>query len=139
MADVQLLAQRLGRKVQPADDFYKFTDLELVDEIYEAIICLDPDLDIEEMTKRQEVLVIYKAMSSCYYGLATKHAENVSFRIENDEYHTQDPYTAYMALGKKYEDLFDQLVGGGEIHVNTLTRTQTGTGRKAPYYMGDTP
>lgn len=139
MADVILLAGQLGRKVQPADDFYKFTELELIDEINEALIYLDPELNIEDLTKRQEILVLYKAMSSCYYGLATKHAENIRFRIENDEYHGQDPYNAYMALGKKYEDIFDRLVGGGEIQVNTVTRTQTGTGLKAPYYWGDTP
>ena len=42
-----------------------------------------------------------------------------------------------MNLGAKYEKLFEEQ--GGGIEVNTVTRTQTGTGRKAGYYPGDTP
>lgn len=139
MADLNLLVTRLGSRVQPSEDFYKFSDLELQEEIMEALAHLDPELTISELTKQEELMVMYKARSSCYYNLASKHAENMRFRIENDEYHGQQPHTAYLALAKKYEDMYNELAGGGRIHVNTVTRTQTGTGRKAPYYQGDTP
>lgn len=139
MADVTLLAQKLGKKVQPSDDFYKFTEQDLQEEIIEAMMYLDPELTIEELNKTQELLVMYKARSSCYYTLASKHAENIRFSVENDEYHANQPYNAYLTLAKQYEDLFNQLAGGVSIQVNTVTRTQTGTGRKAPYYQGDTP
>lgn len=136
MADLITLAEKLGRKVQPSDDFYKFSDIDLQDEIKEAIIHVDPDLIPEKLNKQQEMLVMYKARSSCYFALAVKHAENMRFRIENDEYNGQHVYNHYMSLGQKYEDLFNENVG---IQVNTVTRTQTGTGRKAGYYPGDTP
>lgn len=139
MADLTLLVGKLADKVQPKDDFYKFSDMELQDEILEAMVFVDPDLTIEELSKKQEIMVLYKARSSCYYSLASKHAENMRFRIENDEYHGNQPHTAYLTLARKYEQLFNELVGGASIQVNTVTRTQTGTGRKAPYYQGDTP
>lgn len=139
MADLNLLVNKLSKRVQPNDDFYKFSDLELQEEILDALVHLDPDLTIETLTKQDELMLLYKARSSCYYFLAGKHAENMRFRIENDEYHGNQPHTAYLTMAKQYEALYDELAGGGRIHVNTVTRTQTGTGRKAPYYEGDTP
>lgn len=134
MADINGLVEKLARRVQPNDDFYKFTSDELLDEIEDALSILELTVDV--ITPKQEVLVLYKARSSCYYSLASKHAENMRFRVENDEYHGQHPYEHYMALAKRYEDLFND---SKDIEVNTVTRTQTGTGLKAPYYSGDRP
>ena len=139
MADLSRLVEKLGKRVQPSDDFYKFTDLELQDEILEAMVHLDPELTLDTLTKQDELMIMYKARSSCYYSLAGKHAENIRFRIENDEYHSNQAYASYLAMAKQYENLYNEMAGGGRIHVNTVTRTQTGTGRKAPYYEGDTP
>lgn len=139
MADLNNLVAKLGRKVQPSDEFYKFSDLELQEEILDAMAYVDPELHVEDLTKEQELLVMYKARSSCYYTLASKHAENMRFRIENDEYHGNQPHNAYLNLAMQYEKMFEDMNGGGKIQVNTVTRTQTGTGRKAPYYVGDTP
>ena len=139
MADLAVLVARLSSQVQPSDDFYKFSEVEIKEEIMEAITHLDPELTIDTLTKVEELMVLYKARSSCYYTLASKHAENMRFRIENDEYHGNQPHTAYLALAQKYGAMYDELAGGGRIHVNTVTRTQTGTGRKAPYYQGDKP
>lgn len=136
MADLIVMAEKLGRKVQPADDFYKFSPQDLQEEILDAIAFIDPELTPEKLDKQQDLLVMYKARSSCYYALAVKHAENMRFRIENDEYHGQHVYSQYMSLAQKYEDLFNENIG---IQVNTVTRTQTGTGRKAGYYPGDMP
>jgi hypothetical protein len=136
MADINAMVSKLERKVQPTDDFYKFSPEALKDEIEEALIHYDSGLSIEVLNKEQELMVMYKAMSSCYYLLASKHAENMRFRIENDEYHGDQPHRAYLALAEKYEKLYESNSG---ISVHTVTRTQTGTGRKAPYYVGDTP
>jgi hypothetical protein len=134
MADINELVSKLDRRVQPNDEFYKFTSEDLLGEIEDTISLLD--LTVETLTAKQEVLVLYKARSSCYYTLASKYAENMRFRVENDEYHGQHPYEHYMALAKRYEDLFNENLS---IEVNTVTRTQTGTGLKAPYYAGDKP
>lgn len=134
--DLTSLADKLGKKVQPKDEFYQFSPDELADEIMEAIVYIDPELTPETLSKNQEILVMYKARSSCYYGLASKHAENMRFRIENDEYHGQQPYDNYMRLAQKYESLFE---ASNTIQVSTVTRTQTGTGRKAGFYPGDMP
>lgn len=133
------LVVKLSKRVQPSDDFYSFSDVELQEEILDAMALLDPNLTPCTLTPQDELLIMYKARSSCYFILAAKHAENMRFRIENDEYHGDQPHRAYLALANRYEQMFDDLSGGGRIQVNTVTRTQTGTGRKAPYYQGDTP
>lgn len=136
MADLTVLTGKLGRKVQPDDAFYKFTDEDLADEIMEALVYLDPELTLADLTAHQEMLVMYKARSSCYYALAGKHAENIRFRIENDEYFGNMAYDQYMKMAATYENLFKENAG---IQVNTMTRRQTGTGRMAPYEPGDRP
>lgn len=135
MADLSILVKRLER-VQPSDDFYKFTSSQLQQEIEEALMVYKPDYTIETLPKAEEHLVIWKAMSSCYYILAGKHAENIRFKIQNDEYHGQQATPNYLRLAEKYEQLFNENRG---IDVNTVTRRQTGTGLKAPYYSGDRP
>lgn len=136
MTRLETMVEKLGRKVQPADDFYKFSPIDLEDEILEAMVFIDPGFTVEGLTPLQEMLVMYKARSSCYYTLAGKHAENIRFRIENDEYFSQQAYEHYMGLGARYESMFKENVS---IQVNTATRRQTGTGLKAPYDLGDTP
>lgn len=136
MADLALLTKRLEERVQPSDDFYKFTTSQLSDEIMEALTIYNPNYHIADLPKEEEHLVLWKAMSSCYYILAGKHAENIRFKIENDEYHGQQATPNYLALAQKYETLFNENRG---IDVNTVTRRQTGTGLKAPYEYGDKP
>ena len=131
------LVSKLGRKIQPADEFYRFSDEELQDEIEDAFTYAYPEIeDIETLSKEEQLQVLTKAISSCYYVLAGKHAENIRFRIENDEYHGDQANTAYRILAKQYENAFNE---NKSIMVNTVTRTQTGTGLKAPYGYGDTP
>lgn len=138
MATISDLATKLGSKVQPSDTFYQFSTTDLQDEITDALLYmdLDPDTDVATLTKLQETLVILKARSSCYYALAGKHAENMRFRLEKDEFFGNMPVDQYTKLGDKYEQRFQDMRG---IQVHTVTRTQTGTGLKAPYYAGDKP
>jgi hypothetical protein len=135
MADLSNLVGRLSR-VQPSEEFYKFTDMQLRDEILDALTVYKPEYTIEELPREEEHLVLWKAMSSCYFLLAGKHAENFRFKVQNDEYHGQQVGPQYVALAEKYEKMYNENRG---IDVNTVTRRQTGTGLKAPYYSGDTP
>lgn len=135
MADLSNLVKRVSR-VQPSDDFYKFTDAQFQDEILEALVVYNPNYTVADLPKEEEHLVIWKAMSSCYYILAGKHAENIRFKVQNDEYHGQQAMPSYLRLAEKYESMYNENRG---IDVNTVTRRQTGTGLKASYYSGDTP
>jgi hypothetical protein len=136
MADLSKMVTRLGDKVQPSDDLYKFTPTQLEAEITEALLIYNSDYTIGTLPPGEEHLVMWKAMSSCYFILASKHAENIRFRVQNDEYHGQQATPNYLRLAEKYESLFNE---NRSIQVNTVTRRQTGTGLKAPYYSGDTP
>lgn len=136
MADLAYLVKRLSERIQPADDFYKFTNDQLQSELLEALVIYNPTYHIADLPKEEEHLVLWKAMSSCYYILATKHAENIRFKVQNDEYHGQQATPNYLKLAEKYDEMYNENRG---IDVNTVTRTQTGTGLKAPYYLGDTP
>lgn len=77
---------------------------------------------------------MWKAMSECYFILAGKHAENIRIRVEHDEYHGQYASGNYMKVGERYLKMYEENKG---VDVRTVTRTQTGTNRKAPPYFGD--
>lgn len=135
-AVMERLINKLLRKVNFPDNDFQFEREELEDEIEEAMVLINPNLTLLTMTSHDELLVMYKSRSACYYTLASKHAEGMRFKVENDEYFGDQPFRAYLALAEKYKALFEENVG---IQVNTVTRTQTGTGLKAPYYLGDMP
>ena len=128
--------------VQPDDEHYKFSEEQLTAEIEDACTYAFPEIeDIETLTKVQQLQVLNKAKSSCYFILAGRHAENMRFRIENDEYHGDQVHANYLSLANKFQEAFENNLEEiiPEIEVNTVTRRQTGTNRKAPYYQGDTP
>jgi hypothetical protein len=136
MADLKALAEKLGNRVQPSEDIHQFTPAQLEDEIMEALMIYRPSYSIADLPKEEEHLVLWKAMSSCFYILAGKHAEQIRFKIQNDEYHGQHATSNFLSMADKYENMFNEYKG---IDVNTVTRRQTGTGQKAPHYNGDTP
>lgn len=134
MDNRQRLLEKLKRRVQPTEEEYQFLDEELEAILEESVIDLDPDLDLETLPKEKENLVMWKAMSECYFILAGKHAENIRIRVEHDEYHGQYASGNYMKVGERYLKMYEENKG---VDVRTVTRTQTGTNRKAPPYFGD--
>lgn len=136
MADIVLLVDRLQRRVQPSDESLQFSDTDFYQAIEDAVMEMTGQLSVEDVQPTDELPVLYQAMSSCYYTLASKTAENMRFKIQNDEYFGYQVHQQYLSLAEKFKGMAEESRG---IQVHTVTRTQTGTGRKAPYYLGDKP
>lgn len=135
MANLENLIRRI-EMAQPSEEAHKFSEEEMKLILEDAIMQHNVDYTVETLPKEEEHLVVWLTMSVLYYQLAGKTADNIRFRIQNDEYHGQSIPLNYFRMAQAYEKKYNE---NRNIQVNTVTRRQVGTGLYAPYYPGDRP
>jgi hypothetical protein len=136
MASIDSLVQKLEKRVQPKEDDYKFSPDDLLVMLEDSLMEHNPEYDFDTLPKAEESLVFWLAMSQAYLILAGHHAENMRFKIENDEYHGNMPHLHYLEMAEQYRKRYNE---NKAIQVTTVTRTHVGTGLKVGYNPGDTP
>lgn len=136
MTSLDSLVTKLDKRVQPKEDDYKFSPGDLQEILEDSLSEHNPEYGFDTLPKAEENLVLWLAMSQAYLILAGHQAENMRFKIENDEYHGNMPHLQYLEMAKRYQGKYDE---NKPIQVNTVTRTHVGTGLKVGYNPGDTP